>query len=56
MTEQEIRDKIWEAYKTGVMDGVRKYAWWKDGTQYVGTTGRTLKVALEELEKYEKDH
>ena len=27
--------------------GVRTWAWWKDGTQYVGTCGTTLKEALE---------
>lgn len=26
--------------------GMRPYAWWKDGTQYVGTSGRTLIEAI----------
>lgn len=27
------------------------YAHWKDGVQYVGTTGKTLKQALDQIEK-----
>ena len=45
MTEkEEIR-----TYYDGVVEGVCKYAWWKDGVQYVGTTGKTLKQALEDV-------
>ena len=40
-----------KAYYDGVKEGVYRYAWWKDGSQYVGTTGTTLKRALEEIEK-----
>jgi len=29
-------------------EGVTLYAWWRDGVQYVGTCGRTLKEALTE--------
>ena len=25
--------------------GLKEYAWWKDGTEHVGTCGTTLKVA-----------
>lgn len=39
------------AYKLGFIDGMAAYAWWKDGTQQVGTTGRTLKQAVAEVEK-----
>lgn len=35
-------------YIRGKEDGIRLYAWWKDGIQYVGTTGWTLKEALED--------
>ena len=41
-TEQE-RIQI---YFEGVKEGIRMYAWWRDGIQYVGTTGLTLKEAL----------
>jgi len=34
----------------GLIDGIKMYAWWKDGTQYVGTTGTTLKEAIKRLE------
>lgn len=43
------------AFPLGVKEGIRLYAWWKDGIQYVGTTGRTLKEALEEIDKNAKD-
>jgi predicted transcriptional regulator len=36
-----------EAYVKGLEDGIRAYAWMKDGVTYVGTTGRTLAQALE---------
>ena len=39
------------AYYTGLIDGVYMYAWWKDGVQYVGTTGRMLCEALENIEE-----
>ena len=41
---QEIK-----AYFQGKRDGAKLYAWWKDGTQYVGSGVRTLPQALEEL-------
>lgn len=34
------------AYYQGQREGISLYAHWKDGEQYVGTTGRTLKDAL----------
>ena len=38
-----------EAYFDGLCAGVERYAWWRDGTQYVGTSGKTLREALTEL-------
>lgn len=38
-----------EAYLEGKKDGISEYAWWKDGEQYVGTCGTTLKKALEKI-------
>ena len=29
-------------YYQGVREGLWRYAWWKDGVEYVGTCGRTL--------------
>lgn len=51
-------------YYDGIVVGVMRYAYWKDGVQYVGTTGKTLKKALEEiniskqdaLKNYGKEH
>lgn len=40
-----------QAYRAGMKKGIWLYAWWKDGVQYVGTSGRTLKQALEEVDK-----
>lgn len=31
-------------------DGIRLYAWWKNGVQYVGTAGKTLELALSEAD------
>ena len=41
------------AYHQGLREGVELYAYWKDGTQYVGTTGRTLKEALVDINQEE---
>lgn len=43
------------AYYKGLRDGVEKFAWWKDGTQYVGTTGSTLKDVLHDIDSFEAD-
>ena len=43
------------AYYKGMREGITLYAHWKDGVQYVGTTGRTLKDALSEIDKQEYD-
>ena len=40
--EQESKDN----YSRGIMRGLSMYAWWKDGIQYVGTCGTTLKEAI----------
>ena len=39
------------SYIEGIKEGITRYAWWKDGEQYVGTTGKTLKEALKELDQ-----
>ena len=39
-----------DAYYDGLREGVYMYAYMKDGTYYVGTTGRTLKQAYAEIE------
>ena len=46
---EEIR-----TYYDGVKEGIWKYAYYKDGVQYVGTTGKTLKEALAEVDEEKK--
>ena len=41
------------AYYQGQREGVELYAHWRDGVQYVGTTGRTLKEALAYIDQDE---
>jgi len=41
------------AYYKGVREGINRYAHWRDGVQYVGTTGRTLNQAIAELQQEE---
>ena len=43
------------AYYKGLREGVERFAWWRDGVQYVGTTGRTLKEALDAINQQEKE-
>lgn len=42
------------SYYNGVRDGIRKYAWWKDGVQYVGCGVYTLQDALTEVNEIER--
>lgn len=34
----------------GVELGIRRYAHWKDGTQYVGTCGNSIQKAMQDLD------
>lgn len=45
----KLKNEIAESYKEGYKDGLTAYAWWKDGVQYVGSCGTTLKDAMKEL-------
>lgn len=53
MSRAEDENNILAFYK-GMREGVALYAHWKDGVQYVGTTGKTLKKALEDIAKEEQ--
>ena len=44
-TKEEVN-----AYFDGLTSGIEMFAWWKDGTQYVGTTGKMLKEAVSQIE------
>lgn len=35
-----------DEYAKGYIEGLSAYAWFKDGTEYVGTTGSTLTEAI----------
>jgi len=37
-------------YHDGYREALRAFAWWKDGEQQVGSTGTTLKQALDDFE------
>jgi len=45
MTEEEKK-----AYRLGVEDGLRAFAWWKDGLELLGDGTHTLKETLKEIE------
>lgn len=38
------------SYFDGMREGVRRWAWWKDGQQYVGSCGTTLTAALAQID------
>ena len=44
----QLQAELKKQYRQGYEDGLRAYAWWKDGVQYVGSCGTTLKQALKE--------
>jgi len=39
------------AFKNGIIDGIRRYSWWEDGKQYVGTSKKTFEQAIKEVEE-----
>jgi len=46
-----IKDAEQVAYRAGQKRGICRYAWWKDGVEYVGTCRTPLAKALEQLER-----
>jgi hypothetical protein len=46
-----IADPVEAAYWAGVEAGMRRYAWWKDGREYVGTCGNTLTTAIRDMDR-----
>ncbi len=53
--DQYLQLSMSRAYYQGRRDGISLYAHWKDGVQYVGTTGRTLKEALAYIDQEEAE-
>lgn len=39
------------AFHLGVKEGMWRYAWWKDGRQYVGTSGKEWVDACDEVDE-----
>lgn len=50
-SDSEIR-----IFREGMSEGLRMFAWWKDGRQWVGTCGCTLKQALAEVDEGKFDN
>ena len=44
-----------KAFFAGIREGVTMFAYWKDGVQYVGTTGKTLAKAIEQINDEEAE-
>jgi len=44
-----------KSFYTGFREGVVRFAHWKDGVQYVGTTGKSLLEAIREINKEEEE-
>ena len=53
--DQYLQKEQTRAYYRGLRDGVEKFAWWKNGTQYVGTTGAVLKDVLHDIDTFESE-
>ena len=49
-TGRIIVDELNAQRLAGVIEGMRRFAWWKDGVEYVGTCGTTLERAIKDLE------
>lgn len=49
MSEEEII-----AYHAGIKEGLWRHAWWKDGVEYVGNMGTTLKEARAKVDTEEQ--
>ena len=50
-----IQETYDDGFKEGLKEGVKRFAWWKDGVEYVGTCGTTLKDALKEIDEEVKE-
>ena len=44
-------ERQWIAYRIGVEEGMRAYAYWADGQEFVGTSGKTLREAIDLFRK-----
>ena len=51
MKEYLAKQDYYDGFYDGMERGIRLYAWEAEGIQYVGTGGRTLEEALDEVAK-----
>ena len=42
-----------QQYFSGLREGLRMFAWWKDGVEYLGTCGTKLKDIQKEMDEKE---
>ena len=50
-TADIVVSELNKQYREGLIEGLTRYAWWKDGTGYVGTGSKTLKQAIADLDQ-----
>ena len=48
---ERARLHLQDVWRSGVKDGIRRFAVWKDGEQFVGVTEKPLAVVLSEVDK-----
>ena len=53
-SEKEWREYCLKQFYAGVREGMHRWAWRKDGEQFVGSCGTTLKGALAALDTEEQ--
>jgi len=46
----DARRAVTMAVCLGIREGLTRYAWWKNGVQYVGSCGTTLRAALKDAD------
>ena len=46
-TKASAQLSAFDEYNEGFKDGLRAFAWWKDGTQFVGSCGTMLQQAID---------
>jgi hypothetical protein len=50
IADDEITQLVMASYIQGMEAGIRRFAWWEDGRQMVGTCGTSLMTALRDLD------
>jgi len=50
ITAGAVEAELVLVWRAAARESLSRFAWWKDGTQYVGTCGTTLREALGRME------